>query len=76
MPADSLKSHTACIVMDVQRTTVAYIGEDQAFLIRLIKAIAIASGFLPSATLEIHPTVAPQSGEVVVTKVRAARWRR
>ena len=35
---------------------------------------ALASGFLPSTALEIHPTVAPQSGEVVVTKVRASAF--
>lgn len=33
-----------------------------------------ASGFLPSTDLEIHPAVAPQSGEVVVTKVRASAF--
>lgn len=28
-----------------------------------------AAGFLPSADLDIHPAVAPQPGEVIVTKV-------
>src|SRR5260370_35135389 len=107
MSVDSLKSHTALVEMDVQRTTVAYIGEDQAFLKRLSNAIAtarkagtrvihvtarfrqgypevtphnpllprgLAAGFLPSTDLEIHPAVAPQSGEVVVTKVRASAF--
>src|SRR5258708_32948820 len=107
MSEDSLKSHTALVVMDVQRTTVAYIGEDQAFLKRLSNAIAtarkagmrvihvtarfregypevsphnrlfsrgLAAGFLPSTDLEIHPAVAPQSGEVVVTKERASAF--
>jgi nicotinamidase-related amidase len=107
MSVDSLKSHTALVVMDVQRTTVAYTGEDQAFLKRLSNAIAtarkagmrvihvtarfregypevsphnrffsrgLAAGFLPSTDLEIHPAVAPQSGEVVVTKVRASAF--
>jgi nicotinamidase-related amidase len=107
MPGDSSKSRTAFVVMDVQGTTVAYLGEDQTFLNRLSKTIAIArkadisvihvtarfregypeisphnrlfsralaSGFLPSAVLEIHPAVAPQSREVIVTKVRASAF--
>lgn len=107
MSEDKTKSHAALVVMDVQRTTVAYIGEDHAFLNRLIKAIAtarkadmrvihvtarfregypevsphnrlfstaITRGFPPPTALEIHPAVAPQSGEVVVTKVRASAF--
>jgi nicotinamidase-related amidase len=98
---------TAFVIMDVQRTTVAYISEDQAFLDRLVKAIeaarkadmrvihvavrfregypevsphnrlfsrALASGFLPAMALEIHPVVAPQANEVVVTKLRASAF--
>jgi nicotinamidase-related amidase len=107
MSGDSLKSHTALLVMDVQRAAIAYTGEDSAFLKRLSNAIAtarktgmrvihlaarfregypevsphnrffsrgLAAGFLPSTDLEIHPAVAPQSGEVVVTKVRASAF--
>jgi nicotinamidase-related amidase len=107
MSADSLKSHPAFVVMDVQRAALAYTGEDSAFLKRLSNAIAtarkagmrvihvavrfregypevsphnrlfsrgLAAGFLPSTDLAIHPAVAPQSGEVVVTKVRASAF--
>jgi nicotinamidase-related amidase len=34
----------------------------------------LASGILPSTTFEIHPAVAPQPGEVVVTKLRASAF--
>ena len=34
----------------------------------------LAGGFLPSANLDIHPAVAPQPGEVIVTKVRASAF--
>jgi nicotinamidase-related amidase len=34
----------------------------------------LAGGFLPSADVDIHPAVAPQPGEVIVTKVRASAF--
>lgn len=34
----------------------------------------LAGGFLPSTDLDIHPAVAPQPGEVIVTKVRASAF--
>jgi nicotinamidase-related amidase len=107
MSEDKPKSHTALVVMDVQRTTVAYIGDDHAFLNRLVEAIAIArkaetiviyvrarfregypeisphnrlfyaalsSGLFTPAALEIHPAIAPQPGDVVVTKLRASAF--
>jgi nicotinamidase-related amidase len=107
MSEDNTNKHTAFVIMDVQRTTVTYIGEDQAFLNHLVKAIntarkagmlvihvtarfregypeisprnrlfsrALRSGLLPSTALEIHPTVAPKPGEVVVTKLRASAF--
>lgn len=107
MSENHVKRLTAFVVMDVQRTTVAYIGDDQAFLNRLAKAIdtsrkagimvihvtvrfregypevsphnrlfstALTLGRLPSTALEIHPTVAPSPGEVVVTKLRASAF--
>src|SRR5258706_12721428 len=42
MSGASLKSHTALVVMDVQRAAIAYTGEDSAFLKRLSNAIATA----------------------------------
>jgi nicotinamidase-related amidase len=107
MSEDNNNKHTAFVIMDVQHTTVAYIGEDQAFLDQLVKAIdaarkagmmvihvtvrfregypevsprnrlfsvALASGLLPSTALEIHPAVAPRSGELIVTKLRASAF--
>ena len=107
MPTDSLKKHTAFLVMDVQRAAVAHIGEDQAFLERLSKAIAtarkagisvihvmvhfregypevsqhnrafskaLATGALQASDMSIHPAVAPQPGEVIVTKVRSSAF--
>jgi nicotinamidase-related amidase len=35
---------------------------------------SLAAGFLPSTDLDIHPAVAPQSGEVIVTKLRASAF--
>jgi nicotinamidase-related amidase len=107
MSENNTNKHTAFVIMDVQRTTVAYIDEDQAFLDRLVNAIdtarmagmmvihvtvrfregypevsprnrlfskALRSGLLPSTDLEIHPTVAPRLGEMVVTKLRASAF--
>lgn len=107
MSEDKTKSHTALLVMDVQRTTVAYIGDDHTFLNRLVEAIATArkaemmviyvracfregypeisphnrlfsaalsSRLFTPAALEIHPTIAPQPGDVVVTKLRASAF--
>ena len=107
MPEDNANKHTAFVVMDIQRTALAYTGEDPAFLKRLSSAIVtarkagirvihvtvrfregypevsphnrlfsrgLAGGFLPSADLDIHPAVAPQPGEVIVTKLRASAF--
>ena len=42
MSEDQTKGHAALVVMDVQRTTVTYIGDDQVFLNRLVGAIETA----------------------------------
>jgi nicotinamidase-related amidase len=42
MSEDNVNKHTAFVVMDVQRSAVAYIGEDQAYFNRLSRAIAAA----------------------------------
>jgi nicotinamidase-related amidase len=101
------KSHTALVVMDVQRTAVAYVGEDPAFLGRLSNVIAtarkaglsvihvmvhfregypevsphnrflssyLAAGALQMADMALHPAVAPQPGEAIVTKVRSSAF--
>ena len=42
MLVDSLKSHTALVVLDVQRAGIAYTGEDAALLNHLSSAVATA----------------------------------
>jgi nicotinamidase-related amidase len=59
MSEDNTNEHTAFVIMDVQRTTVAYIGEDQAFLDQLIKAIDTARR---AGVMVIHVTVRFREG--------------
>lgn len=42
MSEEKGKSHAALVVMDIQRTAVAYTGDDHAFLSRLVQAIETA----------------------------------
>ncbi|SRR5581483_7652798 len=59
MPENHVKIYTAFVVMDVQRTTVAYIGDDQAFLNRLAKAIDTSR---KAGIMVIHVTVRFREG--------------
>ena len=107
MSVDSLNSHIALLVLDVQGGAVSYVGKDPTLLkslsnavatarkagIRVIHAMvhfrkgypeisprnhafskALAIGALQAADMSIHPAVAPQPGEVIVTKERSSAF--
>lgn len=100
-------NHSALLVMDIQRTTVGFIGDDQVFLNRIAEAIdtarraemkilfvrvrfregypevsphnrlfsrILAAGQFTEADMEMHPAIAIQPGDMVVTKLRASAF--
>lgn len=107
MSEDSTNKHIALVVMDIQPSAIAYIGNEQILLDRLLKAIdtarkagmlviqvraqfregypeisprnrlfssGVARGLLTPDALEPHPALAPEPGDVVVTKRRASAF--